>query len=156
MRKNFTLDVVNKTLTINSAFAKAIEMGEGDDYKTYLRLKKDIPGLTIVKRTHKTPSKYHTKSGETFNCNQFKNLTYNNMENFINALPENEELIKAYLFLKYAGALPQTSRYTAVRRWFVAQFPEFRKNPLFYLYNPVKVVDITPFLNQQEEEKETA
>ena len=44
--------------------------------------------------------------------------------------------------------------YTAVRKWFVAQFPEFRKNPLFYLYNEVKVVNIVPFIQEAQERAE--
>ena len=62
--------------------------------------------------------------------------------------------MKPYLFLKNCGSLPLTSRYTAVRRWFVAQFPEFRKNPIFYLYNAVKVIETTPFFQQAKEEAE--
>ena len=62
--------------------------------------------------------------------------------------------MKSYNFLRYYGGLPQTSRYTAVRKWFVAQFPEFRKNPLFYLYNEVKVVNIVPFIQEAQERAE--
>ena len=32
----------------------------------------------------------------------------------------------------------------------MAQFPEFRKNPLFYLYNEVKVVDVVPFIMEEQ------
>lgn len=109
--------------------------------------------MKIINKTHKTPRKYVSKAtGEEFNCNQFKNLTFDNMEQFINALPNHDELLKSFKFLRYYGSLPLASRYTAVRRWFVAQFPEFRKNPLFYLYNEVKVIDITPLIQQAKEE----
>ena len=110
--------------------------------------------MKIINRTHATPRKYVSKStGETFNCNQFKNLKYENMEGFINGLSNSEDYMKPYLFLKNCGSLPLTSRYTAVRRWFVAQFPDFRKNPLFYLYNNVPVIiDIVPFIQQAKEE----
>ena len=110
--------------------------------------------MKIINRTHATPRKYVSKStGETFNCNQFKNLKYENMEGFINGLSNSEDYMKPYLFLKNCGSLPLTSRYTAVRRWFVAQFPDFRKNPLFYLYNNVPVIiDITPLIQQAKEE----
>ena len=74
------------------------------------------------------------------------------MEGFINGLSNSEDYMKPYLFLKNCGSLPLTSRYTAVRRWFVAQFPEFRKNPIFYLYNQVKVIDIIPLIQQAKEE----
>ena len=149
--KGYTLNLTAKTLTVTKAFEDAIATGTGDAYELYTQFLRDIPGLTVVRKTHKTPSKYKTKSGEEFRCNQFKNLKYENMEGFINGLPNNEEYLKAYNFLKNCGALPQTSCYKVVREWFVAQFPEFRKNPLFYLYNEVKVIDLRPFIEAEQE-----
>jgi len=32
----------------------------------------------------------------------------------------------------------------------MAQFPKFRSNPLFYIKNEPKVIDISSFLEQQE------
>ena len=149
--KGYTLNLTAKTLTITKAFEEAIATGTGDAYELYTQFLRDIPGLTVVRKTHKTPSKYTSKStGETFKCNQFKNLKYENMEGFIKGLPNNEEYLKAYNFLKNFGALPQTSCYKVVREWFVAQFPEFRKNPLFYLYNEVKVIDIAPYIEAEQ------
>ena len=153
--KGYTLSLSAKTLTITKAFEDAVSKGEGEAYDLYTKFMREIPGLTVVRKTHATPTKYTSKStGEKFNCNQFKNLTYDNMEGFINGLPNNEEYLKAYNFIKNCGSLPQTSRYTAVRKWFVAQFPEFRKNPLFYLYNEVKVVNIAPFIQEAQERAE--
>ena len=149
--KGYTLNLTAKTLTVTKAFEDAIATGTGDAYELYTQFLRDIPGLTVVRKTHKTPSKYKTKSGEEFRCNQFKNLKYENMEGFINGLPNNEEYLRAYNFLKNCGALPQTSCYKVVREWFVAQFPEFRKNPLFYLYNEVKVIDLRPFIEAEQE-----
>ena len=152
--KGYSLNLTAKTLTITKAFEDAIAKGEGGAYELYTKFMRDIPGLTVIRKTHGTPSKYTSKStGETFNCNQFKNLKYENMEGFINGLSNSEDYMKPYLFLKNCGSLPLTSRYTAVRRWFVAQFPDFRKNPLFYLYNNVPVIiDIVPFIQQAKEE----
>ena len=153
--KGYTLSLSAKTLTITKAFEDAVSKGEGEAYDLYTKFMREIPGLTVVRKTHKTPTKYTSKStGEKFNCNQFKNLTYDNMEGFINGLPNNEEYLKAYNFIKNCGSLPLTSRYTAVRKWFVAQFPEFRKNPLFYLYNEVNVVNIVPFIQEAQERAE--
>ena len=148
--KGYTLSLSAKTLTITKAFEDAVSKGEGEAYDLYTKFMREIPGLTVVRKTHKTPTKYTSKStGETFNCNQFKNLKYENMEGFINGLPNKQDYLPAYNFIKNCGSLPLTSRYTAVRKWFVAQFPEFRKNPLFYLYNEVKVVDIAPFIEEE-------
>ena len=149
--KGYTLNLTAKTMTITKAFEDAIATGTGDAYKLYTKFMREIPGLTVIRKTHATPRKYTSKStGETFKCNQFKNLKYENMEGFINGLPNNEEYLRAYNVLKNCGSLPQTSRYTAVRKWFVAQFPEFRKNPLFYLYNEVKVIDFRPILEEEQ------
>jgi len=153
--KGYTLSLSAKTLTITKAFEDAVSKGEGEAYDLYTKFMREIPGLTVIRKTHATPSKYVSKStGEKFNCNQFKNLTYDNMEGFINGLPNSEDYLKAYNFIKNCGSLPLTSRYTAVRKWFVAQFPEFRKNPLFYLYNEVKVVNIVPFIQEAQERAE--
>ena len=151
--KGYKIDFTASTITITADFAKKMNDPTSAEYKTISQIKKDFPQMKIINRTHATPRKYVSKStGETFNCNQFKNLTFDNMEQFIEALPNHDELLKSFKFLKYYGGLPQTSRYPVVRRWFVAQFPEFRKNPLFYLYNEVKVIDITPLIQQAKEE----
>ena len=138
--EKYKLDVVSKTLTISKKFGKAIAEGEGEEYEFYTRLMQEIPGLTVVRKSHRTPTSYTSSSGEKFSCNQFKNLKYENMERFMAALPDNEVYFAEYSFLRYSAACIQTNRYALVRDWFIAQFPEFRKNPLFYLYNkPVLV-----------------
>ena len=151
--EKFVFDVVSQTLTITAKFAKMMNDTTSDEYKLVQRFRKDFPNLTIAKKTHKSATSYTTKSGEKFNCNQFKNLTYDRMEKFISALPKNEGYLREYLFVKDFASAIQHNGYTLVRKWFVAQFPEFRKNPLFYLHNEVKVIDITTFI---EEEKQRA
>ena len=151
----YQIDFTTKTLTITKEFSDNAQDPASKEFGILMNLQKAIPGLTVIRKTHATPRKYVSKStGETFNCNQFKNLKYENMEGFINGLSNSEDYMKPYLFLKNCGSLPLTSRYTAVRRWFVAQFPEFRKNPIFYLYNEVKVIETTPFFQQAKEEAE--
>ena len=154
MKKAYSVNYIDSTITVNSSFYEKMQDPSSEEYKLIKAIRADYPEMRIVNRTHKTPTKYHTKSGETFNCNQFKNLTYKNMEGFINGLPNGADYLTAYNFLKNCGGLPLTSRYTAVRKWFVTQFPEFRKNPLFYLYNEVKVVDIAPFIEEEQNRAE--
>ena len=147
--EKFVFDVISQTLTITAKFAKMMNDPQSDEYKLVQRFRKDFPNLTIAKKTHKSATSYTTKSGEKFNCNQFKNLTYDRMEKFIAALPKNEGYLREYLFVKnYASAI-QHNGYTLVRKWFVAQFPEFRKNPLFYLYNTPELVSGFAFLEEE-------
>ena len=150
--ENYRINPVSKTLTISAAFEKAMSNPESEEYRYYVQLQRDIPGLKVSRRTHKSPTEYHTKSGDVFRCNQYKHLTYENMERFIKALPQSDELIKVYRFIRYDAGLVQTSCYTAVRRWFAAQFPNFRKNPIFYFNQDFPVIyDIWPIIKEVQE-----
>ena len=150
----YKLSLVNKTLTVSKAFEEAVATGEGEEYELYTKWKREIPDLKVIRKTHKTPNKYKTKSGEVFRCNQFKNLKYENMEGFMSVLPRAEEYLAQYNFLKYCAGSVQTNAYTLVRRWFVAQFPEFRKNPIFYLNNDVPVISAMTIIQEVEAEQE--
>ena len=85
--ERYTFNPVAKTLVITAAFAKAIQDINSAEYALYTQLMADIPNLEVIRKTHKTPTKYQTKTGEKFNCNQFKNLTFANMKAFIAGLP---------------------------------------------------------------------
>lgn len=147
--EKFAFDVISQTLTITAQFAKMMNDPESDEYKLVMRFQKDFPNLTITKKTHKSATHYTTKSGEKFNCNQFKNLTYERMEKFISALPKSESYLREYTFVKDFASAIQHNGYTLVRKWFVAQFPEFRKNPLFYLSHSPELVSGIQFLDEE-------
>ena len=147
--EKFSFDVVSQTLTITAKFDKMMNDTKSDEYKLVQRFHKDFPNLTIAKKTHKSATSYTTKSGEKFNCNQFKNLTYDRMEKFISALPKNEGYLREYLFVKNFASAIQHNGYALVRKWFVAQFPEFRKNPLFYLSHSPELVSGATFLEEE-------
>ena len=153
--EKFQFDVISQTLTITAQFAKMMNDPESDEYKLVMRFQKDFPNLTITKKTHKSATRYTTKSGEKFNCNQFKNLTYDRMEKFISALPKSESYLREYTFVKDFASAIQHNGYTLVRKWFVAQFPEFRKNPLFYLSHSPELVSGFQFLDEETAGTET-
>ena len=152
----YKVDFVANTITITAAFAKAMNDPTSAEYKIIAQIRKDFPEMEIIRKTHKTPSKYQTKTGEKFSCNQFKNLTYKNMETFIMGLPSAEAYMEEYLFLKNYAAEVQTNGYTIIRRWFVAQFPDFRKNPIVYLTNQPAVVSAAEVADQYEAEMASA
>ena len=138
-------DAVSKTLTISEGFRKKMQNMESNEFHYYSEMMATIPGLQVVQRTHRSPRKYTTKSGETFNCNPGKNLKYENMENFIAGLPNSSQYMREYNFLKKHASVVQTSRYKLVKDWFVTQFPEFRTNPLVYVLNIPVPVDAKQF-----------
>ena len=148
--EKYKFDVVSQTLTVTANFADKMNDPSSDEYKLVVQFQSDFPNLKIAKRTHKSPSKCTSKAtGEKFNCNQFKNLTCDRMEKFIAVLPNNEAYKREFEFVRYTASSIQTNGYKQVREWFVAQFPEFRKNPLFYLNNAPEVVDGAKLLNDE-------
>ena len=136
----YKLDFVSNVITITADFAKTMNNPDSEEYKTIAKIRRDFPEMEIVRKTHKTPTKYRTKDGKTFNCNQFKNLTYENMETFMMGLPNGEEYMNEYLFLRNHASDIQTNGYTLIRRWFVKQFPDYQKNPLTYIHTQPEVV----------------
>ena len=81
----YQIDFTAKTLTITKEFSDNAQDPDSKEFGILMTLQNAIPGLTVIRKTHKTPRKYVSKAtGEEFNCNQFKNLTFDNMEQFIN------------------------------------------------------------------------
>lgn len=147
--EKFSFDVVSQTLTITAKFAAMMNNPESEEYKLVAKFRNDFPNLRIAKRTHKSATHYTTKSGEKFNCNQFKNLTYDRMEKFLSRIPNGATYQKEYECVKGFATDLNGNGYPIVRKWFVEQFPEFRKNPLFYLNNSPKLISGIAFLNKE-------
>ena len=147
--EKYKFDVVSQTLTVTAKFAKMMNDPECEEYKLVQQFRKDFPNLTIAKKTHKSATRYTTKSGESYSHNQFKDLTYDRMEKFMSVLPQKETYLTEYETVKAFACAARNNGYPIVRRWFVAQFPEYRKNPLFYLYNTPKLVSGAAFLEEE-------
>ncbi len=150
--EKYSFDIITKTLTITAKFAEKMGNPDSDEYNRVLQFQKDFPGLRIVKRTHKTPTSYTTKSGEKTSHNQYKNLTYDRMEKFMSALPQKEGYLREYHIVKNMAAVILPNGYPLVRKWFEAQFPMYRKNPLFYLNNTPNLVKASEVIHEAEKE----
>lgn len=148
----YNVDFAKMTITITADFAKKMNDPTSSEYQIICQFHKDFPAMKVVNRTHRTPSKYVSKkTGQKSKCNPYKKLTYKNMESFINGLPNAEQYLKSYNFLKDFGGLTAPSHYAIVRRWFVDQFPKYYENPIFYLYNKVAVIDCSSYLKTAQE-----
>ena len=141
----YKFDFASRTLTITKKFADAAENPNSDEYKLIKQFQSDIPNLIIKHRTHKTPSAYHNSNGVKTKHNQFKGLSVERMEKFINALPNNEKFITPFNFLKAQAS------YSVLAQWFMAQFPGYRKNPLFYLTNDVEVINFSDYIQKEKD-----
>ena len=156
MRKSYVVDFASKTITLTAEFEKAMSDPNSSAYQTIQKLCADFPDMRIVRRTHRTPTRYVSKQGDVSACNPYKNLTYEKMEQFISALPNSTEYRRQYDFLKTYASGIQTNGYSIVRSWFIAQFPLYRKEPLFYLTGEHTVLSAADFLKKQEAMKQSA
>ena len=150
----YKIDFVKNTFTISKAFEDKMQDFSSEEYKFYKRVIDEVPGIEVLRRTHKTPTKYVNKNNEKFYCNQFKNLKFERMEKFMSSLSRADEYMAEYNFLKYYAGVIQTNKYALVRKWFVAQFPEFRKKPLIYLYEEPEVLNAKEFADKEAENTE--
>lgn len=120
MKNTYKIDFTNNTLTISKAFEDAANDPSTPEYKLLQQIRADFPGLMIVRKTRR-PSK---------KANPNKNLTYSNMERYIKALTNTNDLLKEFESVKeLAGA--QTNSYQYVRGWFLKQFPNYKELPDF-------------------------
>ncbi len=152
--EKFKIDFIKKTLTITKDFEDKMQDFSSEEYKFYKKVIDEVPGIVVLRRTHKRPKKYTNQNNETFKCNQFKNLKFERMEKFMSSLSRADEYMAEYNFLKYYAGVIQTNKYALVRKWFVAQFPEFRKNPLFYFHNEPEVLNAKEFADKEAENTE--
>jgi hypothetical protein len=73
------------------------------------------------------------------------------MEKFLSRIPNGADFQKEYECVKDFATDLNGNGYTMVRKWFVAQFPNFRKDPLFYLNkaNSPELIGGLAFLNSE-------
>ena len=144
---NYRIDFTKMTLIMTADFADQAYIEDTEEYKILTRLKKDFPDLKIERKTHRTPAKNKTKSGEENTHNQFKDLTYKRMEKFLSRIPNGAAYQKEYDCVKDFATDLNSNGYPIVRKWFVAQFPNIRKDPMFYLNNSPELISGLAFLN---------
>lgn len=139
MKNAYKIDFTNNTLTMSKAFEDAANDPSTPEYKLLQQIRADFPGLTVVRKTRR-PSK---------KANPSKNLTYANMEQYIKAFKNADDLLKEFEKVKQLAG-PQTNRYQYVRRWFVAQFPNYKELPDFSsgLFN-VKVISAADVITEK-------
>lgn len=152
--EHYKFNPITRTLVMSAGFARAISDIRSDEYNLYKQILADVPGLKVERKTNEKPTSYKDKkTGKKTTYYPTKGLTIKKMEKFMNALPEGKKYLDEYNKLKAVADIC-LSPYAAIRRWFEAQFPEYRENPLFYVHNSVEVIDFAPILEAAKQSKE--
>lgn len=111
---NFTVN----TITISKSFAFAASDPTTQEFETLSKLQAAYPGMRIVHKTHRSPSKANANRG----------LTYERMEGYINLHENAAELLIKFLAVKEIAA-KQKNPYLFTKGWFMQQFPDYGKLP---------------------------
>ena len=141
MKNTYKIDFVNNTLTMSKAFEEALNNPASEEYKLFLQLRADFPGLTIIRKTRRAPKK----------ARPTKNLTYKHMEQYMSVFQNADELLAQFKVVKECSQ-QQPSPYKFVLNWFKTQFPKYKELPDFG-NNAPKVIDLAAFQKKQEEKK---
>ena len=111
---NFTAN----TITISKSFADAASDPTSAECEKLSKLQAAYPGMRIVHKTHRSPSKANVNKGLTYAC----------MEGYINLHENAAELLITFETVK-AIAAKQKNPYQFTRGWFMKQFPDYGKLP---------------------------
>ena len=144
----YKFDAVSRTLIISADFADALNDFNSVESKLYRKMLNAIPDLRVERKTHASPTSYKGKNGKRTSYYPSKGLSFERMEKFMRALPNGgQKYLDEYNSLR-AACVVCLSPYAVARRWFEAQFPLYRSDPLFYVKNEVDVIDFSKYLEE--------
>ena len=112
--KGCKVDFANNTIIINLKFQKEAKNPGSNEFNLLTDLMAQLPGFTVCP----LPGKVITKTRPT------KNLTYKHMEKYISTYENADALLAQFKRVKKTS-LVLASPYKYVRKWFVAQFPDY-------------------------------
>lgn len=136
MKNTYKVDFVNNTFTMTKAFEEALNNPASEEYKLFQQLRADFPGLTIIRKTRRTPKK----------ARPTKNLTYKHMEQYMSVFKNADDLLIQFKVVQECSK-QQPSPYKYVLDWFKKEFNTYKEQPNF------KVIDLEAFQKKQEEKK---
>ena len=99
-RREYTIDFTERTLTLSASFAAKANDPTSDEYALVCQFQHDFPSFRIVRKTHKTPTRYKNSDGSITERNKHNGLTYERMERFMSALPDGVDYLEAYFDLR--------------------------------------------------------
>lgn len=126
------------TVVMNYKFAAAAGQVGTEEYNIMKQIREDFPGMaeiTVSGREQKSPRKN-------------SRLTYANMEQHIKAYDNSDDLMEVFKTVKTLSKTA-ASPYKYVADWFVAQFPDYKKTPVFkegkLITLPIPAPNVEPY-----------
>ena len=121
MKKNQIVVLENGNGLVTKAFEKQARIFGTPEYKLWREFLKDNKDAKMEIRTIKKNTKKDTYR---------KNMTYDNMREYISVLPNREKLVAEFDKVIVQSKL-QTCPYDYVANWFKAKFPNYKTHDFF-------------------------
>ena len=131
------IDNIKNVIVMNYKFAAAAAKYNTPEYKLLQAIKADNPYMLTEIRAGRNRT----------TCNASKRLTYKNMETYISAQLNAEQLLVCFrAAIQESKASP--SPYAFVRNWFVTQCPDYKECKT--LFNTPEITEITTKINEKK------
>ena len=120
---NITINDKKMTIEMTKAVANRAKKFNTVEYKDLQMVRKDYPNYTVVIKT----------STKKNNKNQFKGLTYNYMEKYIEAHDDDEQsIMNEYLDMRALRedakeAMADALSYGEIKAWFLDKYPQIKE-----------------------------
>lgn len=119
-QKGYKINFEKNVLILNYRYNRLAALPGSDEYKNVRAILGDNPGMRVVVESgHRAKTPHHSRR-----------LTYLNMEHYIRAQDNAEELMAAFAIAKEESK-KEKSPYAFVRSWFLKQFPNSHEVRLF-------------------------
>ena len=115
MKNILKVDSTHSRLVMDRTFAKKAETVGSDEYIILQSARRDYPTYTVVRREIKRNSSKES----------YRGLTYEYMENYIDAHENADALRKEYDELKLLAEC-HSIRFPNIKAWFLRSFPEVK------------------------------
>ena len=121
MKNTLRVDFNNKRIIMDRTFAKNCSDTRSEEYAQLQRVRQDYPGYIVATRQIKKNKDKETYAGLTYAFMEDYIITHEKGENL-------EERFKEYNQLQLvAGCHSKGRRYPAIKKWFLAVYPEITK-----------------------------
>ncbi|MCL2375612.1 MAG: hypothetical protein FWC82_03730 [Firmicutes bacterium] len=129
--EKYKINFATETVTISQDFAKKANVITTEEYEFLRKLTTDYPNMKVIYKKHRSPKKSNSNKG----------LTYDNMRRYMNTFDNSDELTEMFLKVIEKSA-PQKNKYQYIKKWFLAQFPNYREIPPYD--SPSQIIRLIP------------
>lgn len=151
MKNVLKIDFAKKQIVMDRTFAKNSADTRSEEYAHLQRVRCDYPTFTVTTRSCRKNESKESYKGLTYEYMEHYILTHENQETVLEVLDEFNEL------QLIAECHSKSRRYPAIKRWFLARYPEVAEFGLLKVPMPAtQKANVVAFNNNQKGDLKSA